>query len=182
VLRAVADAVWGEQRIAVTYESWTSTRDRVLEPLGLVLKSGGWYLVALSGGQARTFRLDMIKALRVTEERFARPAGFDLASYWVQSTAQFEKDIYVGIAEVRASPLGVMRLKDLNAAVRGAIEADAGAADADGWRRLFIPIEEVTWTRRLLIRIGAEIEVIGPPELRAAMAAETAKMAALYAT
>ena len=45
-LRQVADAVWSERQIAVTYESWTKVTDRVLEPLGLVLKSGLWYMIA----------------------------------------------------------------------------------------------------------------------------------------
>lgn len=168
-LRQIADAVWTERRILVTYESWTSTRERLLEPLGLVLKTGFWYMVAASDGQPRTYRLDAIRALAVTGEHFARPAGFDLASYWTESTAQFEKDIYVGLAEVRATKTGLARLKDLNAACREAIETREWPVDGDGWTRVTLPIEETAWTARLFLRIGAEMEVLSPPALREAM-------------
>ena len=57
-LRRVADAVLSERQIAVTYESWTKVTDRILEPLGLVLKSGLWYMVAQHDGQPRTYRLE----------------------------------------------------------------------------------------------------------------------------
>ena len=122
-LRQVADAVWSERQIAVTYESWTKVTDRVLEPLGLVLKSGLWYMVAQHDGQPRTYRLEAIRALAVTDVTFVRPKDFDLAAYWAESTAQFEKDVYIGTAEVRASERGVKRLKELNTTYRRAIEA-----------------------------------------------------------
>ena len=122
-LRQVADAVWSERQIAVTYESWTKVTERVLEPLGLVLKSGLWYMVAQHDGQPRTYRLEAIRALAVTDVTFVRPKDFDLAAYWAESTAQFEKDVYIGTAEVRASERGVKRLKELNTTYRRAIEA-----------------------------------------------------------
>ncbi len=45
-LGQVAQAVWQQRRIAIDYESWTSIGGRVVDPLGLVLKAGAWYLVA----------------------------------------------------------------------------------------------------------------------------------------
>lgn len=180
-LRQIADAVWSERQVAVTYESWTKVTDRVLEPLGLVLKSGLWYMVAQSEGQPRTYRLENIRALAVTDVTFVRPADFDLAAYWQESTAQFEKDVYIGMAEIRASARGIQRLKELNATYRTAIEASAALPGADGWVRFTLPVEETAWTARLLTRIGAEMEVLSPPELRAAMAKVAKEMAALYA-
>jgi predicted DNA-binding transcriptional regulator YafY len=57
-LREMAEAVWQAQRMAVRYESWRGQAERVLEPLGLVLKAGTWYVVARSEGQTtvRTYR------------------------------------------------------------------------------------------------------------------------------
>ncbi|AEH08928.1 MULTISPECIES: helix-turn-helix transcriptional regulator [Protofrankia] len=48
LLAEVADAVWEQRRIRVTYQRWRAPREvtRHLEPLGVVLKSGTWYLVA----------------------------------------------------------------------------------------------------------------------------------------
>src|SRR5687768_8406307 len=60
-LPAIAQAVWQERRIAVRYESWKGVVERTLEPLGLVLKAGVWYVVAaVAGNDARTYRLSNI--------------------------------------------------------------------------------------------------------------------------
>jgi len=181
-LKLVADAVWSERRVAVRYESWTRISDRVLEPLGVVLKGGIWYVVARTEGNIRTFRLSNILALVATGESFERPDGFDLPAYWVASTAQFEKDVYAGMARVRASEKGRQRLKNISATVKAAVEHARLEPDAEGWATLSIPIEEVGWASREMIRIGAEIEVLEPPDLRSRMAEETRKMAGFYAT
>jgi predicted DNA-binding transcriptional regulator YafY len=179
-LKLVADAVWGERRLAVRYESWTRISDRVLEPLGLVLKGGIWYVVAQADGKFRTFRLSNILALVDTGERFERPKDFDLPAYWAESTEQFEKDVYTGTALVRASERGRRRLRDISTAVRDAVDAAEIAPDADGWAVLTIPIEEVGWATREMTRIGADIEVLEPADLRARMAEVARTMAAMY--
>ena len=53
--RDVAHAVWNEQRLRMRYESWTEVAEREIEPLGLVLKAGAWYVVGRRGRVARTF-------------------------------------------------------------------------------------------------------------------------------
>lgn len=45
-LREAADAVWRGRRILVHYQSWRGKSQRELEPLGLVLKAGAWYVAA----------------------------------------------------------------------------------------------------------------------------------------
>ncbi len=46
-LTAVADAVWNQRVVEVRYERWGRKQvTRVLEPYGLVLKTGVWYLAA----------------------------------------------------------------------------------------------------------------------------------------
>ncbi|HEX2012579.1 MAG TPA: WYL domain-containing protein, partial [Roseateles sp.] len=96
-LAAVAQAVWRERRLWLRYESWKGVVERQLEPLGLVLKAGAWYLVARSGAAAapRTYALQSMLALRLLEEDdegagFERPRDFDLASWWRASTQRFE--------------------------------------------------------------------------------------------
>ncbi len=180
-LKLVADAVWSERRLAIRYESWKRISDREVDPLGVVLKGGIWYVVARTEEKLRTFRLSSILALVVTTQTFERPAGFDLPAYWAASTRQFERDVYAGIARVRASEKGRSRLRSISAAVREAVEQARIAPDAEGWAVLSIPIEEVGWASREMIRIGAEIEVLDPPELRQRVAEEARKMAAFYA-
>lgn len=179
-LKLVAEAVWSETRIAIRYESWKDVQDRVIEPLGLVLKGGVWYVVAQRDGKARTYRLSQIQALGPTGETFTRPKDFDLPSHWQEATKQFERDIYIDKARVRASDLGRRRLKDLSETVKLAVEAAIIIPDADGWAELEVPIEEIGWAAREMIRMGAEVEVLAPPELRERVMAAALKLATLY--
>jgi predicted DNA-binding transcriptional regulator YafY len=179
-LKLVAEAVWSETRIAIRYESWKDVKDRVIEPLGLVLKGGVWYVVAQRDGNSRTYRLSQIQALGPTGQTFVRPKDFDLPSYWQEATKQFERDIYVGTAHVRATATGLRKLRDLSDTVRRAVEALSVTPDADGWCELNVPIEEVGWASHEFTKIGDEVEVLGPPELRSRVVTNISKMARRY--
>ncbi len=121
-LKLVAEAVWSETRIDVRYESWKGVADRLIEPLGLVLKGGVWYVVAAREGKLRTYKLSQILALTVTGEPFTRPKDFDLPSHWQEATQEFERDIYVGTVRVRASKRPA-EASDLSDTVRRAVKA-----------------------------------------------------------
>src|SRR5262249_42263285 len=111
-LRALADAVWANRRVTIRYESWKDVVEREIEPLGLVIKAGDWYLVALpdSGPRGRnrsprTYRVSNIRDIAVGAE-FIRPKSFDLGAFWIESTRRFEREIYRGSAHVRLTPRG----------------------------------------------------------------------------
>lgn len=179
-LKAVADAVWNETRLWIRYDSWTQISERVVEPLGLVLKGGVWYLVAQREAGFRTYRLSQIQALRNLGERFTRPAGFDLPRHWRESTTSFEHEIYTDVARVRATRIGVSRLKDISQRVKDEIEAQAPQYDADGWAEFNVPIEEERWASREMTRVGAEVEVLAPATLRARMTEIARTLAGFY--
>jgi predicted DNA-binding transcriptional regulator YafY len=179
-LKLVAEAVWSETRIAIRYESWKDVKDRVIEPLGLVLKGGVWYVVAQRDGHSRTYRLSQIQALGPTGQTFTRPKDFDLPTYWQEATKQFEREIYVGTAHVRATATGLRKLKDLSDTVRRAVEALSITPDTDGWCELEVPIEEVGWASHEFTKIGDDVEVLGPPELRSRVVTNISKMARRY--
>lgn len=179
-LKLVAEAVWGETRVAVRYQSWKDIRDRVIEPLGLVLKGGVWYVVAQREGNIRTYKLSQILALGPTGETFSRPKDFDLPSHWEQATKQFERDIYVGKARVRANASGRRKLKDLSDTVRRAVESLDLVPDAEGWAEFDIPVEEPVWASHELTKLGEDVEVLAPPELRALVVGNLTRMARRY--
>ena len=58
-------------------------RHRIVKPLGLVLKAGTWYMVALAedANDARTYRLANILKLSVREGSFKYPKKFQLAAH-----------------------------------------------------------------------------------------------------
>ena len=179
-LSAAAEAVWGGRRARIRYESWKAEVEREIAPLGLVLKAGVWYLVALAGkGAPRTYRVSAISRFTLLDETFERPRDFDLAAYWSDWTADFERRLQSGTATVRLTPRGVERAVELGAAAARA--AAAAKPDAAGRRTIDISVEAVSHAVGDLMKLGAEIEVLAPAELRRAMAAAAAATAALYA-
>ncbi|MCW4460173.1 YafY family transcriptional regulator [Sphingomonas sp. BT-65] len=179
-LPQLAAAVWGAERIRIRYESWSGIADRTLAPLGLVLKAGTWYLVAIGSSVPRTYRVDAIRALEATGERFERPTDFDLAVHWAASVRAFEASLYHGTARIRLSPLGMDRLSVLAAAAIAMARATASAPDAMGWVDAEIPIESTDHAARELLKLGTEVEVLEPVALRDAMRGIADALAARY--
>lgn len=164
-LPSLTRAVLDQLPVAMRYESWTGLRDRVVDPLGLVLKGGSWYLVARVGGDLRTYKVANIKSLVVQDEKFERPAGFDLAAHWAAALTRFEAELRGETAVILATSLGQKRLSAL-----GAYAVDAAAkavpADAHGWSRLSLPFETVEQAALTLLGIGPEVRVVAPAVLR----------------
>ena len=55
---------------------------RTLHPLGLAVKASTWYLVADTEMGQRTFRVDRVRSLEITDDLVVRPEGFDLTQAW----------------------------------------------------------------------------------------------------
>jgi predicted DNA-binding transcriptional regulator YafY len=179
-LAAVAQAVWEERRLAIRYDSWKGVVEREVDPLGLVLKAGTWYVAARASAKVRTYRLSSIQRLELKDERFLRPRDFTLADYWRESTERFEAELYTGTATLRASPRGLRLLQHFTPQVAEAAARSVGAPDAQGWREVTIPIESVEHAADQLLRLGADAQVLSPAPLRRRVAELVSRMAALY--
>ncbi|WP_413759616.1 helix-turn-helix transcriptional regulator [Streptomyces sp. MMBL 11-3] len=175
-LPAVADAVWNGRVLHVLYRRWREPTDvrRSLEPYGLVLKAGRWYVVA--GPGPRTYRVDQILQLEASDEEFERPAGFDLGAYWAGYQRDFHERLHRAEAVVRLAP-GARLAGAAGEAVRA-----RGVTEADGWTRATVPIESVEHAHGEFLRLGADVEVLEPAELRARIAATAAALARTYGT
>jgi predicted DNA-binding transcriptional regulator YafY len=175
-LPAVADAVWHGRALRVRYRRWRAPRDvdRRLEPYGLVLKAGCWYVVA--GPGPRTYRIDQILSLSVLEEEFGVPEGFRLAAYWQAYQADFREELHRGDAEIRVAPGAEYWLCGPTARAL----AETGIAEADGWTRAVVPVESVEHACREFLALGTDIEVLGPPELRSRLAEAARSVAARH--
>jgi predicted DNA-binding transcriptional regulator YafY len=185
-LAQVADAVWQQRTVRVRYRRWKGPTDvtRTLRPYGLVLKGGKWYLVAGSepGWAPRTFRVSKILDLSDTGEPFARPEGFDLAGFWGAHVVEFRTGLARGEAVVRLSPLARERLPDkASTAVVDAVARTAGEPDAQGWVTAVVPIESLIHAETEFLKLGAEVEVLEPAELRERLAGTAHALARLYA-
>ncbi|MFE5815007.1 helix-turn-helix transcriptional regulator [Streptomyces sp. NPDC056479] len=183
LLPAVADAVWDDRRIVARYRRGESEVERELEPYGLVLKAGVWYLCARVAGHGtyRVYRIDRFTAVDTGDERFERDGEFDLPGFWEERAEQFARSLLRAEVMVRVSPGGVRRLPytvDPQSA-REALES-AGAPDEQGWVTLTLPVESEEVAHTQLSALGPEVEVLAPRELRERFAGDAIRLAALY--
>jgi predicted DNA-binding transcriptional regulator YafY len=164
-LRDIAVAVWNQRLIEIRYRSWKAETRRRVAPLGLVLKSGAWYLAGLVDDSTRTYRIARIREMKVLDEGFERPSDFDLEAYWTQSTQRLERQLHQNCATVRLSPVGFKMLEPLTSQFVSAL-TEIGEADADGYRTVVMPVGSLWQASSQLLRFGVDAEVLGPPELR----------------
>ena len=101
---------------------------RRLEPHGLVLKAGAWYVVARCDGAMRTYRVDQIVAASPCGCGFTAEPGFELAGYWHSYLAEFHRQLYTGHAVIRLSGDGVRRMRHLLSAAAVTAVQTAGVS------------------------------------------------------
>jgi predicted DNA-binding transcriptional regulator YafY len=182
-LATVADAVWSARQLSVRYRRWKAPREvtRTLSPLGVVLKAGRWYLVAKSGERLTTYRVTNILDAETLDEPVVRPDGFDLAGFWREWTERYERSVYTATATVRmtAAALNLMAFVFPPEMARVA-QVSAGPPDTDGWVTTVVPIESIRHGHTELLKLGANAEVLDPPELRDLFAVTARGLCATY--
>ncbi len=136
---------------------------------GIVMKGGAWYLVARVDGAPRTYRISRVLDLIVTEEHFDWPRDFDLAAYWSENTRRLELELYPNRTTIRLSPWGLKEIEHMAPPyVRANLEL-LGEPDALGWHTARLPVAHERMAVSEFLKLGTEVEVLDPPELREAM-------------
>jgi predicted DNA-binding transcriptional regulator YafY len=164
-LPTIAAATWQERRLSARYREGRKIVRRTLDPLGLVLKGGAWYLVARRNVGMRVYRVSRFASVRMRDDGFDRPEGFDLAAYWDESSRRFEASRPRVEVKVRASELAVRYLP----------------RDLQGGDGIFVVgFQSLEDAYRELLRFGPDAEVLEPAELRERIAATAKEVASLY--
>lgn len=181
LLPTVADAVWDDRRLTARYRRPDSEVERVLEPYGLVLKAGVWYLVARVNTDVRVYRVDRFSSVAVADSRFHRDPEFELAAFWEERATQFARSLLRAEVTVRLSEAGRLRLPQVTdrAAVAEALLA-AGGPDESGWVTVTLRVESEDVAYHQLSGLGPDAEVLAPPELRQRFVTAARATAALY--
>ncbi|MFH8406061.1 helix-turn-helix transcriptional regulator [Streptomyces sp. NPDC018019] len=184
LLPAIADAVWDDRRVAARYRRKDTEVARELEPYGLVLKAGVWYLAARAGADVRVYRIDRFTAVTLLDDRFTRDPDFDLPAFWAERAAQFARSLLRDEVVVRLTPAGARQLRHVTdrAAAEEAVgrAEQAGGPDDQGRLTVTLPVESLDVAYGQLLGLGPEAEVLAPPELRERFAAAAGRMYALY--
>ncbi|MFJ6629921.1 helix-turn-helix transcriptional regulator [Streptomyces sp. NPDC091376] len=182
-LPLLVDAVLTRRAVDARYRRWRAPQEvnRRLRPYGLVLKSGTWYLVAATEKGLATYRVTHVLDAVLSDEVFDRPGDFDLGTYWASYLDDFQARRYTGTATVRLSPRGRRRLPDnVPPEVVRAVDSTATAVGDDGWVEAVIPTESTEHACGELLRLGVDVEVVAPAELRLTMAETVGFLARAY--
>jgi predicted DNA-binding transcriptional regulator YafY len=183
-LQPIAEAVWADRPLHLQYRRAGEDGpivDRVVDPLGVVLKAGVWYLVARTGADLRTYRVSRIVELDASIARFERPDDFDLAEYWGRSVEAYARSLPSFTATLKVRGDGFERLESvIGRGPAGRPEVIASQPSEGGWLTLSIQLEDLWHAETQLLALGGDVEVVAPPELRESVAAASRAMAAIY--
>ncbi len=171
-LRALHTAAREHRAVIIDYTAASSGRSeqRGVEPYGIFHHNGWWYVVGRcqKRGDTRTFRVDRIATLSMTEQRFEVPRDFDLAAYRRERVYVPSADAVA--VQVRLDPVAVTR-------VGAGWPAGEVRRLGDGGADLIVECEGLEWILGWVLEFGAHAEILGPPEVREAMRSRIAQMA-----
>ena len=165
-LPALAGAVWQGCRARIRYREGGDVVQRTIDPLGLVLKGGAWYLVARRSAGMRVYRVSRVASVRSLEESFERPSEFELAGFWEQWSRSFEETLPRVQVTVRVA-------EDVRRWLPGEPRVDENG-------RAVVAFAHLGDAYRELLRFGSQVEVLEPVELRERIAETSREVAAMY--
>ncbi|MGI5241644.1 helix-turn-helix transcriptional regulator [Dactylosporangium sp. CA-139066] len=169
-LPAIHEALLRRRRISMVYRDSDDLRaERTVVPAGLVAKAGVWYLVTAEPALLRVAR---VESCTVLDEPAPRPDGFDLEAAWAALREGVEsrpRDLHV-VAEARPEAAALCRRM-----LRRHLRNPAAAGT-----RLELSFNGVDHAVAGLLGFGARVEVVEPPEVRAALGAAALEVAKLY--
>jgi predicted DNA-binding transcriptional regulator YafY len=170
-LQTIHRAVWEDRRLHLAHREFVGPGgferfERTVDPYGLVAQAGKWHLVCASNTCMRVYPVSRILNVRIADERFERPEGFDLAAFWKAWCAEREEARPSYPVTARVSP-ELVRLLPLyfGDRIRERV-ASAGPPDADGWITLTLPFERFEEARGRILGFGRAVEVLAPEPLR----------------
>jgi predicted DNA-binding transcriptional regulator YafY len=164
-LKTVARAVWNDGRLEIGYRRPDGqAARRTLDPLGLVHKTGVWYLVAIHDGATRVYRVDRILAAQETETASRRPEDFDLTTFWRNWEVEYAASLPVFSTRVRLGPLAQRHRDDLGALSPRAVAEDP--PDSRGWVEQTLHFDDRRVAVAALLALAPEVDVITPHDLR----------------
>lgn len=168
MLPIVQDAVSRDRKLTIRYAKNSREReDRLVDPLGLVAKSGTWYLVAKTPAGLRTFRVSRIEEAKLLYQRCERPRDFDLAKYWRSSAQRFREGWPHFDAVLRLHPESAKQMKRWHMA-----EENGSGPNAEGWITMNVRFDDEEQACFLVLAQGSRVDVLEPQRLRERIAAE----------
>ncbi len=172
-LVTLGTAAQQSRRVWLRYRSPSAGADteRIIDPYGLVYRTGRWYAVGYCHLRAdlRVFRLDRVLAAELRDEGFTRPRDFDNLAYVLHALATMPDTWAVE----------VLLETTLAEARRRVSPALATLEEAHGGVLLRCHVGDLDWIARFLAGLPWPVVVRRPPELRASLREFAAHVAGL---
>jgi predicted DNA-binding transcriptional regulator YafY len=163
VVAALSTAAERRRRVTITYRARATARTRRdVDPYGLAYRARCWYLVGRCHLRAdlRSFRLDRVETVRVTDVSFVRSDPFDVMAHLTHSLATLP----------RAHAVQVLLKTDLASAQRRLFGAFGVLECAADGVVLHSQVEDLKWFARQLAALPFEFAIRQPTALRTAVA------------
>lgn len=185
-LTSVIEAMTDNHVIEIEYKKYTSTSAEklTLHPYAVKENAKRWYIIAycVEREGLRVYGLDRVHSLRITENTFSMPKGFDVGDTFATSFGIYLPDGRGQKVTFRTSVKEAQYLRDLP------IHDSQQEESADGQNvtfSIFVCTKDSKgkFYQDLLMefcRYGSRIEVLSPEDLRAAVAEELRKAACIY--
>jgi len=178
-LLALHRAIAARQAMSILY--YTASRDehneRIIHPHHLHNVEADWHLIAYDHlrGEMRTFNVGRIEEWRTLPQRFTREPGFN-PQEWMQSVFQSERAAELVEIVIRFDSYQSRYIRERRWHETQQIEELAG-----GELIMRFQGSGLGEIRRWVMRYGSHAEVLAPASLRAEVAQEALRTAALYA-
>ncbi|MER6911828.1 WYL domain-containing protein [Streptomyces sp. NPDC000594] len=196
---ALSGAVLADRRLWLRYRrgGGAEVREYTVDPYGLVVKAGVWYLVADKAGEPRLFRADRVRSATVLDEPVRRRPGLELAEVWdslrcriehrprCRVTARVREErlelflaLYGGHVIGDPTPEPILD-PTLAPALAPEPAPEPAAAPAGRWARVELGFCEPRDVHALLA-LGDAVEIVAPESARALLTDAATSVVALY--
>lgn len=169
VLLALGEAAARRRRVLLAYRSWRGQDSvRELDPYGLVLHAGKWYVTGYDHAQAevRTFRMDRILDVRLGVEEFQPPPDFDAVGQVSRALA----------AVPYAHEVEVVLATTVEEARRRISPMIASLSEVDGGALMLARAERLDSMAQMLAGLGWPFVIRRPDALREAVRTLAARL------
>lgn len=172
VINTLTLAVQRQEQVWLHYRAlYGDETERAVDPYGVLYRNGYWYLAGychLRQG-LRAFRLDRVVAVQFHETRFVRPADFDVLAFIEESIANtpgiWQVDLFLQSTLAEAQRMIPRVIGKLQAVADGVI--------------LRAYVQDLNWFGYFLASVDCPVQVLHPPEARAALQQLAAKITAM---
>jgi proteasome accessory factor B len=170
VFRAVLKAQQARRKVRVRYRSLNSakTTTRTIHPYHVANHRGDWYVAAWDEGRSdvRLFALHRMLAAEELEAPYEIPASFSYKAFMQGAFGVMRGGEPTDVA-IRFGPRQALWIRE------GSWRKPARVVEqSDGGLVLHLRVTETSGVRRWVMQFGGEAEVLSPPSVRRAVAAE----------